>query len=251
MPTGHPACREAGGCPSNRAVGAPWIEPASRSASEPTSASLHQSRAANLSEKPKPATRREAMFTSSGGAFRGERGQRAGKVGLGRLGGPCRRLRDERDEACAESIRRASVAGESERPIVCARQRANQVGGSPTRPATPGRYPKVGVTAHWPGTADKEETERTQLWKRRDNGAGDSQVGRLEGAFESAPTGGQGVRREAESEGHAENRRAVIEGREPVMNRSAEDREWSSPHYGGEGTWVPPCRTKVCADGTA
>ena len=37
---------------------------------------------------------------------------------MGRLGGPCRRLRDERDEACAESIRRASVAGESERPIV-------------------------------------------------------------------------------------------------------------------------------------
>lgn len=34
------------------------------------------------------------------------------------------------------------------------------------------------------------------------------------------------------------------------MNRSAEDGEWSSPHYGGEGTWVPPRRTKVCADDT-
>src|ERR1044072_10023164 len=31
------------------------------------------------------------------------------------------------------------------------------------------------------------------------------------------------------------------------MNWSAEDGEWSSPHYGGEGTWVPPRRTKVCA----
>lgn len=65
-------------------------------------------------------------------------------------------------------------AEESDPLIVCARQRVNQVGGSPTRPVTPGRYPKVGVTAHWPGSADKEETERTQLWKRRANGAGDS-----------------------------------------------------------------------------
>jgi len=34
------------------------------------------------------------------------------------------------------------------------------------------------------------------------------------------------------------------------MNRSAEDGEWSSPHYGGEGTGVPPRRTKVCAGDT-
>src|SRR3954471_7133035 len=34
------------------------------------------------------------------------------------------------------------------------------------------------------------------------------------------------------------------------MNRSAEDGEWSSPHDGGEGTWVPPRRTKVCAGDT-
>jgi len=30
------------------------------------------------------------------------------------------------------------------------------------------------------------------------------------------------------------------------MDRSAEDREWSSLHYGGEGVWFPPYRTKVC-----
>ena len=75
-------------------------------------------------------------------------------------------------------IQLEEVAGgrgeESDPPIECARQRVNLVGGSPTRPVTPGRYPKVGVKAHWPGFADKEETERTQLWKRRDNGAGDS-----------------------------------------------------------------------------
>src|SRR4029450_7357159 len=34
------------------------------------------------------------------------------------------------------------------------------------------------------------------------------------------------------------------------MNRSAEDGEWSSPQSGGEGTWVPPRRTKVCAGDT-
>ena len=38
--------------------------------------------------------------------------------------------------------------------------------------------------------------------------------------------------------------------RSRAMNRSAEDGEWSSPRSGGEGTWVPPRRTKVCADDT-
>ena len=38
--------------------------------------------------------------------------------------------------------------------------------------------------------------------------------------------------------------------RSRAMNRSAEDGEWSSPHFGGEGTWVPPRRTKVCAGDT-
>lgn len=34
------------------------------------------------------------------------------------------------------------------------------------------------------------------------------------------------------------------------MNRSAQDREWSSLHYGGEGILVPLYRTKVFADDT-
>src|SRR4051812_40041419 len=38
--------------------------------------------------------------------------------------------------------------------------------------------------------------------------------------------------------------------RSRAMNQSAEDGEWSSPRYGGEGTWVPPRRTKVCAGDT-
>jgi hypothetical protein len=67
------------------------------------------------------------MFTSSGGTLRGGRGQRAGKVWLGRLGGPCRRFRDEWNEARTESIRSVLEAGESERPIV-ARKRGNARG---------------------------------------------------------------------------------------------------------------------------
>jgi len=35
------------------------------------------------------------------------------------------------------------------------------------------------------------------------------------------------------------------------MNRSAKDGEWSSPHYWGEGNWVPLRRTKVFAGDTA
>lgn len=35
-----------------------------------------------------------------------------------------------------------------------------------------------------------------------------------------------------------------------MMNRSAQGEEWSSLHYEGEGEWVPPRRTKVCAGDT-
>jgi hypothetical protein len=67
---------------------------------------------------PKPEIRREAMFTSNGGDLRGRGGQRAGKVGLGRLGDPGRRFRELRNEAFVEAIRRALGIRESERPVV-------------------------------------------------------------------------------------------------------------------------------------
>jgi len=127
MPTEYPACREADSGGSNSGVEAPWIEPASRSASEPETASLHKMRTATPPEMLKPETRREAMFTGSGGVLRGERGQRAGKVGLGRLGGPRRRPRVERGKASTESIRCVPGVGESERPVV-ARKRGNACG---------------------------------------------------------------------------------------------------------------------------
>jgi len=53
-------------------------------------------------------------------------------------------------------------------------------------------------------------------------------------------TGGQGVHREVESEGHVEKYRAVVDGGHPVTNRSAKGGVWSSLHYGGEGVSHPP-----------
>ena len=64
-----------------------------------------------------------------------------------------------------------------------------------------------------------------------------------------AVSGGQGVHREMESEGHEEKFRAVIEGK-PAMNRSAKGGERSSLLHYGEGILIHPTSTKVCADGT-
>ena len=77
-----------------------------------------------MDDVPKPEIRREAIFTCSGGTLRGRRGQRAGKVGLGRLGDPCCRLRHKRDEMHIESIRWALGGWESER-LVVAMKRGN------------------------------------------------------------------------------------------------------------------------------
>jgi len=59
-------------------------------------------------------------------------------------------------------------------------------------------------------------------------------------------TGGQGVHREVESEGHEEKYRAVVDGGHPVTNRSAKGGVWSSPHYGGEGILILPPYQGVC-----
>ena len=59
-------------------------------------------------------------------------------------------------------------------------------------------------------------------------------------------TGGQGVHREVESEGHAEKHRAVTKGATPLMNRSAKGGARSSLHYGGEGVLIHPPHQGVC-----
>ena len=53
-------------------------------------------------------------------------------------------------------------------------------------------------------------------------------------------TGGQGVHREVESEGHEENCRAVVEGDIPLTNRSAKGGTRSSLLHAGEGATHPP-----------
>jgi len=157
-PTERPACSEAGGVGSNPGLEAPWSEPVSRSASEPNTASLYNPRAANHSGLPKPATHREATFTSSGGALRGKRGQRTGKEGLGRLGGPWHRPRAEGGKTCAESIRRALVAGESERLIVALRARSSREG---AKGPWPYNMNSGAGAADWsnPTTADEHRAE--------------------------------------------------------------------------------------------
>ena len=60
-------------------------------------------------------------------------------------------------------------------------------------------------------------------------------------------SGGQGVHREVESEGHEEKYRAVIGGGTPrEMNRSAKGGARSSLHYEGEGVLIHPPHQGVC-----
>jgi hypothetical protein len=63
----------------------------------------------------------------------------------------------------------------------------------------------------------------------------------LEGRAPTARWGLKGLRRTTGSSSM---------GAIPTMNRSAKDGEWSSLHDGGEGAWVPPRRTRVCAGDT-
>jgi hypothetical protein len=59
-------------------------------------------------------------------------------------------------------------------------------------------------------------------------------------------SGGQGVHRKVESEGHEEKYRAVINGGCPVMNRSAKGEARSSPHYRDEGDLIHSPHQGVC-----
>lgn len=59
-------------------------------------------------------------------------------------------------------------------------------------------------------------------------------------------SGGQGVHREVESEGHEEKYRAVVKGAVPMTNRSAKGGTRSSLHYGGEGVLIHPPHQGVC-----
>lgn len=120
MGTVYPPCRQTDGAGGNRCVEALCAEPASRNASEPVPASLHQLGVASLPKMLKPVTRHEEIFASNVAALRGDSGQRAGKAELGRLGDPFDCL--ERGKGRRESITAALVEGKSDEPIVALRR---------------------------------------------------------------------------------------------------------------------------------
>ena len=111
---------------SNPTGGASRGEPASRSASELKSASLHKVRVASLSEMLKPATDGEATGECSRRAFRGERRQRVGTERPRNLGDPAPPDRlGVRRRAGMHNCARGG-GRESDRPIV-ARKRVMTV----------------------------------------------------------------------------------------------------------------------------
>ena len=101
---------------------------------------------------------------------------------------------------------------------------------------------KGGGNASPAGRADRVNPKRARSWKRQRQPRGCTY---LCSEPKTAP-GGQGVRREAESEGLAEKYRAVAEGAIPQANRSAKGGARSSPHYEGEGVLIHPPHQGVC-----
>src|SRR5215468_6144036 len=59
-------------------------------------------------------------------------------------------------------------------------------------------------------------------------------------------SGGQGVHREVESEGHEKKYRAVIDGGYPEDEPVSKRWDRSSLHYGGEGALIHPPHQGVC-----
>jgi hypothetical protein len=59
-------------------------------------------------------------------------------------------------------------------------------------------------------------------------------------------SGGQGVHREVESEGHEKKYRAVIDGGNPDDEPVGRRWDRSSLHYGGEGVLIHPPHQGVC-----
>ena len=59
-------------------------------------------------------------------------------------------------------------------------------------------------------------------------------------------SGGQGVHREVESEGHEKKYRAVIDGGNPDEEPVGQRWDRSSLHYGGEGVLIHPPHQGVC-----
>ena len=98
---------------------------------------------------------------------------------------------------------------------------------------------KRGSQPRWPEEVKGMETSKRARRRKPDTAKADLEPPR-------AYSGGQGVHREMESEGHEEKYRAVIDGATPKMNRSAKGGARSSLHYEGEGVLIHPPHQSVC-----
>jgi hypothetical protein len=122
----------------------------------------------------------------------------------------------------------------SDRVIVCAEQRMNQEGSSPSGARMRSAVSKSG------GNASLAEARGRYVRSLMRHEGESRKQARRTWSHRSTCFGGQGVRREVGSEGYAEKYRAVIDWGRPRMNRSAKDGIRSSPHYGGEGVTHSP-----------
>jgi hypothetical protein len=101
------------------------------------------------------------------------------------------------------------LAWVSERVIVCAEQRVVREGSSPSGARMRSAISKRGGNASRAG-------KRKQVWRSLNGHAGESRTQpRRTWSRSSQFSGGQGVHREVESEGHEEKYRAVIDGGHP------------------------------------
>src|ERR1700731_2185498 len=118
--------------------------------------------------------------------------------------------------------------------VVCAEQRIVQEGLSPSDARMRSVVSESGGNASLAG-------ESWQVWRSLNGHESESWIQQGgPGATTRNISGGQGVHREVESEGHEEKYRAVIDGGHPEMNRSAKGGARSSLLYEGEGVLIHP-----------
>ena len=135
---------------------------------------------------------------------------------------------------------RMHVFEESDSGTVCAEQRIAQEGSSPSGARMRSAISERGGNASRAGKGK-------QVWRSLNGHKGESRTQpRRTWSRSSQHSGGQGVHREVESEGHEEKYRAVIDGGHPEMNRSAKGGARSSLHYEGEGVLIHPPHQGVC-----
>ena len=143
----------------------------------------------------------------------------------------------------AEEARR-TYGGMAVGPTHSVRWAAHGSGGfkSLWRPDEGRHIQQAGVMPRWPGSVNRVNSKRARSWKRRRRPRGGTYVHAQSGTT----PGGQGVHREMESGGFAEQYRAAVKGAIPATNRSAEGGIRSSLHYGGEGVLILPPHQGVC-----